>query len=98
MWKACGRQELLCETGASSGGAGGARAETPPCVVGAKAPDARAPARDRVAPSHAHALVKGAPLHPGELNSCPGPPEHTPLSLGVVTTRRADIQGTTGIF
>lgn len=42
MWKACGRQELLCETGASSGGAGGARAETPPCVVGAKAPDARA--------------------------------------------------------
>lgn len=74
---------------------GGARAETPPCVVGAKAPDAHAQPGTGW---HPHALVKGAPLHPGELNSCPGPPEHTPLSLGIVTTRRADIQGTTGIF
>lgn len=97
MWKACGRQELLCETGASSGGAGGARAETPPCVIGAK-PRTRARNPGQGGTLARSALVKGAPLHPGELNSCPGPPEHTPLSLGVVMTRRADIQGTTGIF
>lgn len=99
--QACGRRadarNCCVKRGRVVGGRGGREPRPRPASSGPSPGRARA-TRDRVAPSHAHALVKGAPLHPGELNSCPGPPEHTPLSLGVVMTRRADIQGTTGIF
>lgn len=99
--QACGRRadarNCCVKRGRVVGGRGGREPRPRPASSGPR-PRTRARNPGQGGTLARSALVKGAPLHPGELNSCPGPPEHTPLSLGIVTTRRADIQGTTGIF